>query len=78
MVACGDAHKAAPTAPSAAAGGRAEPGHSVRLMVASVEGMHTEVITYTRQTLGYAAPELAIAPETGRGALGGGALASDA
>ena len=33
------------------------------------EDMHTEAITYTRQTLGYAAPELAIAPETGRGAL---------
>ncbi len=42
------------------------------------EDMHTEAITYTRQTLGYAAPKLSIAPESGHGQLGGGSLPGDA
>ncbi len=41
------------------------------------EDMHTEAITYTRQTLGYVAPKLSIAPEGGHGELGGGPLPGD-
>jgi len=42
------------------------------------EDMHTEAITYTRQTLGYVAPVLAIAPEAERRPLDGGSFAGDA
>lgn len=42
------------------------------------EDMHTEAITYTRQTLAYAPPKLAVAPAEGRRPLGGGPLLGDA
>ena len=42
------------------------------------EDMHTEAITYTRQTLAYPAPKLSIAPEGGHGNLAGGPLLGDA
>jgi gamma-glutamyl hercynylcysteine S-oxide synthase len=44
------------------------------------EDMHTEAITYTRQTLGYAAPQLSIAPQkhSDSAAAGGGPLLGDA
>ncbi len=41
------------------------------------EDMHGEALTYTRQTLGYAAPRFAAAPEIDPDALGGGALRGD-
>jgi iron(II)-dependent oxidoreductase len=52
---------------------KGEPGREeVYFILLSVfhEDMHTEAITYTRQTLGYPAPQVAVSRENGRGEAG--------